>query len=540
MTHIHLEVHYDSEIPFCFRAVERATSQPDVDWKVSQEALDYSYSHKGNEQSDLQKQEEEEIKQLHNEENEKRNKTDGEESDNRDFSTESITENNSASESSEELIQGYSFGEIWQDLLSPEPQRNSLGDIQPFATSSRNTNSSCSQYNVKLTQAISHDVSLHEAMFLRSNNTTRIKPEMRSLQRREPFLQLNSSITNHEPLLNGTSLMGLFPSVEIRNLTNQDHQTNLEENIFDEINTMSLALEEGFDHMAISQLFGELDSDSGLSINSNHSTAFSNSDSSAASVCSEGAVGYSTDARSISHNVLGAVGNHFPEPSKYSHMDYQRDLDYLGKSTLQQLLHNHTYNQLPNQLTTTSEHCSLLPGKPDEEKSRCHNSTDANLSRDECHAKALRIPFSIDEIVSMPVDLFNSMLSTYYLTDSQISLIRDIRRRGKNKVAAQNCRKRKLDVILNLEEDVCNLQAQRESLKKERTQCNKSISLMKQKLCDLYRDIFSRLRDDQGRPVNPSQYAVHWSSDGSVFIIPRRLVKSEHKQDEQKNGNKKK
>lgn len=224
-------------------------------------------------------------------------------------------------------------------------------------------------------------------------------------------------------------------------------------------------------------------------------------------------------------------------------MDYQRDLDYLGKSTLQQLLHNHTYNHLPNQLTTTSEHCSLLPGKPDEEKSRCHNSSDANLSRnlscDERHAKALRIPFSIDEIVSMPVDLFNSTLSMYYLTDSQISLIRDIRRRGKNKVAAQNCRKRKLDVILNLE-DVCNLQTQKANLKKERTQCNKSISLMKQKLCDLYHDIFSRLRDDQGRPVNRSQYAIHCSSDGSVFIVPRRLVKSEHKQDEQNNRNKKK
>uniref|UniRef100_A0A7M4FD11 NFE2 like bZIP transcription factor 3 n=1 Tax=Crocodylus porosus TaxID=8502 RepID=A0A7M4FD11_CROPO len=378
-----------------------------------------------------------------------------------------------------------------------------------------------------LIQAISHDVSLHEAMFLSSNNTTRINPEMRSLQRQEPFLQLNSSIINHESLLNGTSLMGLFPSVDIRNLTNQDHLTNLEENIFDEINAMSLFLEEGFDHMAISQLFRELDSDSGLSINSNHSTAFSNSDSSASSVCSEGAVGYSTDARSISHDVLRAVGSHFPEPSKYSHMDYQIDLDCLGNSTLQELLHNHTYNQLPNQLTTTSEHCSLLPGKPDEEKSRCHNSTDANLSCDEHHAKALRFPFSIDEMVSMPVDLFNSMLSTYYLTESQISLIRDIRRRGKNKVAAQNCCKCKLDVILNLE-DVCNLQTQRE------------ISLMKQKLCDLYHDIFSRLRDDQGRPVNPSQYAIHWSSDGSVFIIPRRLVKSEHKQDEQKNGNKKK
>ncbi|NXO55747.1 NF2L3 factor, partial [Aramus guarauna] len=101
-------------------------------------------------------------------------------------------------------------------------------------------------------------------------------------------------------------------------------------------------------------------------------------------------------------------------------------------------------------------------------------------------------------------------------------------------VAAQNCRKRKLNALLNLEEDVCNLQTQKESLKKEHFQCSRSISRMKQKLNNLYHDIFSRLRDDQGRPVNPCQYVIHCSSDGSVFIIPKLVVKSEQKQDSAK------
>ncbi|NXG83693.1 NF2L3 factor, partial [Stercorarius parasiticus] len=101
-------------------------------------------------------------------------------------------------------------------------------------------------------------------------------------------------------------------------------------------------------------------------------------------------------------------------------------------------------------------------------------------------------------------------------------------------VAAQNCRKRKLNAILNLEEDVCNLQTQKESLKKEHSQHSQSISRMKQKLNNLYRDIFSRLRDDEGRPVNPCQYVIHCSSEGSVFIIPKHLVKSEQKQDNEK------
>ena len=36
----------------------------------------------------------------------------------------------------------------------------------------------------------------------------------------------------------------------------------------------------------------------------------------------------------------------------------------------------------------------------------------------------------------------------------QVKLCRDIRRRGKNKVAAQNCRKRKLDTIEELQSQV--------------------------------------------------------------------------------------
>ncbi|NXU50172.1 NF2L3 factor, partial [Turnix velox] len=101
-------------------------------------------------------------------------------------------------------------------------------------------------------------------------------------------------------------------------------------------------------------------------------------------------------------------------------------------------------------------------------------------------------------------------------------------------VAAQNCRRRKLNAILHLEEDVCNLQTLKESLKKEHSQRSRSISLMKQKLNSLYREVCSRLRDEQGRPVNPCHYVIHCSKEGSVFLVPKHLVKSEQNQDSDK------
>nr|XP_009939686.1 PREDICTED: nuclear factor erythroid 2-related factor 3 [Opisthocomus hoazin] len=397
----------------------------------------------------------------------------------------------------------------------------SLLEDTRVATSSRGQDPSCSHHSISLTQTLCHCFSPHDATLPRIDYPTQTNSETRHLQRLESFPLSSSNTINPESLIHGSHLTGLFSVADMRNLTAYDDN-------FDEIKLISLVLEEGFDPIEVSQLFEEPGSESGLSLNSDHSTA-------SYSVCSEGAVGYSSDVKSLSSHGLGAVGGHSQEHSKYGHVEYPRDSECSGEATLQQFFHNHMYNQLPSQAASPLEHHQQMQmEKPSKVKDSWHNSTDTNLSSDERHAKALRIPFSVDEVVTMPVESFNTMLGKNHLTDTQVSLLRNIRRRGKNKVAAQNCRKRKINAILNLEEDVCNLQMQKENLKKEHVQCSRSISRMKEKLNNLYRDIFSRLRDDQGRPVSPCQYVIHCSNDGSVFVIPKHLVKSEQKQDHEK------
>ncbi|XP_018428982.1 PREDICTED: nuclear factor erythroid 2-related factor 3 [Nanorana parkeri] len=429
---------------------------------------------------------------------------------------------------------GSSVNELWQDLLSLPDINITLEDIQSISNSN-NPVSSTAPYNVDFTEAISQDVSLQEAMYTSSNNLRSIEDLS---QTPESFMQLNSSTVPEGPL-SMTDLTSLFPSTDncSRNSTNQDLLSGLDENVFDEINLMSLALEEGFDPLEVSQLFEEPDSDSGLSLNSSHSPASASiSDSSSVTFGEdEGAAGYSSDSESVAYDGLeGAVGGSWADINKFCQMDYQDEASYYDEVTLNNVHHNHTYNQLPDQLQSSPEHHYSWAGKSGKLRSPCVSGMEKSLSRDERRAKSLKIPFTVDEIVSMPVEVFNNMLSKHYLTETQISVIRDIRRRGKNKVAAQNCRKRKLDVILNLEDDVNQLKTRKEKLLKERAQCSKSVSHLKQKLNDLYRSVFSRLRDDQGRPVNPSQYALHCNSDGSIIVVPRRLFKSEQKKDSQK------
>ncbi|KAB1276348.1 Nuclear factor erythroid 2-related factor 3 [Camelus dromedarius] len=491
-------------------------------------AVDHSFQHEENEQR-ASTQKERQLQQINQGENKIADKPAWELEKTTESSQERHQNGTDTSLSLEDLFQ----------LLSSQPENPlegiSLGDTPPLPASINDGMNSSTHYNVNCSQAISQDVNLHEAMLLGPDNTFRRDPIARTSQPQEPFLQLNS-ITNPEQTLPGTNLTGFLPLFDnqMRNPTSQDLLYDLDINIFDEINLTSLATEGGFDPMLVSQLFEEPDSDSGLSLNSSYNSTSVAKSNSSLSLC-EGAIGYSTNPEDLEslprHDLEGAVGGYYPESSKLCHVGHRSNTNFHVDLAFQHVLHNHTYHS--SALESTSEPLSW-PGESQKIRSRYLNDTGRNLSRDERHAKALRIPFTVDEIVRMPVDSFNSMLSRHYLTDMQVSLIRDIRRRGKNKVAAQNCRKRKLDVILNLEDDVCNLQAKKETLNRERVQCHKAINMMKQKLHALYHDVFSRLRDDEGRPVNPNQYALQCSHDGSVLIVPKELVTSGHKKENQK------
>lgn len=55
-------------------------------------------------------------------------------------------------------------------------------------------------------------------------------------------------------------------------------------------------------------------------------------------------------------------------------------------------------------------------------------------SRDEKKARELNLPFTLDEIILCPVEEYNEMLARTPLNPAQQALVKDIRRRGKNKV----------------------------------------------------------------------------------------------------------
>ncbi|XP_068025735.1 nuclear factor erythroid 2-related factor 3 isoform X2 [Melanerpes formicivorus] len=459
----------------------------DVDLKAYQEALANYCPHQGGDQLELQEDEEDTNQSNHN--------------------------------CGDSLFSLEGCFQLLSSQMENMLEVNLLEDTQ-VATSGRGQEPSSSHCNVSLAQTLfSHYFRPHEATLLKTDHPMESHSETRHSQRQDCCPQSDSSITDPEPLLHGSHMTGLFPATDIGNLT-------APENDFDKIKSVSLALEDSSDPIEVSQLFEESGLDLALCLNSSHSTA-------SYSTSSEGAIGYNSNTNSASSCGLEAIGGHSQEHTKYDHVEHAGDSECSRKATLKQFLHKHTY-QLPSQAASTPVHQQLWMKPSKEVKDKCCNTTGTKLSSDEHPTNSPNIPFSAEEIVSMPVDSFNTMLAKNQLTDTQVSLLRGIRRRGKNKVAAQNCRKRKLKAILKLEEAVCDLQTQKESLIKERSQCSRSISRLKQELKGLYRDIFSHLKDDQGRPVNPCQYVMHCSSDGSFLLLPKYLVKPEQKQDNKK------
>lgn len=94
------------------------------------------------------------------------------------------------------------------------------------------------------------------------------------------------------------------------------------------------------------------------------------------------------------------------------------------------------------------------------------------------------------DIINLPMDEFNERLSKYDLSETQLTLIRDIRRRGKNKVAAQNCRKRKLDQILSLADEVEEVRKRKDKLCKDQENALAEKKRIMKKFQDLYKHIF--------------------------------------------------
>jgi len=118
------------------------------------------------------------------------------------------------------------------------------------------------------------------------------------------------------------------------------------------------------------------------------------------------------------------------------------------------------------------------------------------MSRDEQLLHQHNISLSIDQVVYTDAEQFNELIKTCELSQEQLNIAKDIRRRGKNKVAAQICRKRKIDSIDSLKEDITELKEKKKLFKTERDGIESQVKKLTLKFDQLYKDIVSNDMND--------------------------------------------
>ncbi|KAM9846405.1 transcription regulator protein BACH1b [Aulostomus maculatus] len=105
-------------------------------------------------------------------------------------------------------------------------------------------------------------------------------------------------------------------------------------------------------------------------------------------------------------------------------------------------------------------------------------------------ARQVQLPFDVDWIVNLSRNEFQQLLKQQVFTREQLEFVYDMRRRSKNRLAAQRCRKRKLDCIYNLQCEINKLKTEREKLIMEKSQLNQmkvktshSVSALCRRVC---------------------------------------------------------
>lgn len=130
-------------------------------------------------------------------------------------------------------------------------------------------------------------------------------------------------------------------------------------------------------------------------------------------------------------------------------------------------------------------------------------------------------PLTRDKLITMPVEEFNQLLTEAQLTEIEVAFMKEWRRRGKNKAAAQIARKRKREEVSGLDEDVQVLRQQKVELEKKYDRLRSLVESLKERSSVAEDRLFQKQSKVLMEPVSRNTHLIHITDDDKLLLIPR-------------------
>lgn len=130
-------------------------------------------------------------------------------------------------------------------------------------------------------------------------------------------------------------------------------------------------------------------------------------------------------------------------------------------------------------------------------------------------------PITRDKLVLMPVEEFNHLLEQAQLSEIEVAFMKEWRRRGKNKAAAQIARKRKRDELSELDVEVEELRRQRVELQLKYDRLRSQIATLKKSTMAKEDLVYQRYSKEHGTPVSRETHLIHVVDGNKVMLVPR-------------------
>lgn len=130
-------------------------------------------------------------------------------------------------------------------------------------------------------------------------------------------------------------------------------------------------------------------------------------------------------------------------------------------------------------------------------------------------------PIVRDKLITIPVEEFNQLLEEAQLTEIEVAFMKEWRRRGKNKAAAQVARKRKREEVCGLDGEVEKMRQQKAELEKKYDQLRSLVQSLKERSVAAEDRLFEKQSENLMEPVSRNTHLIHVLDDDKLLLIPK-------------------